>query len=204
MQPKFNRSDIVKLWIAVLISIISACASTKTQTYRAAGDEVLCENGSNEFGYVAVLPEAVWRSDQKEPQKRQLIAAEEIEDVFKKFPCGTISKPGGIGPFSNWSNQSETEILKQFSSAGVDTIILLRIEKLTPTLFITWSLPILWGGSSEADFRIRALAVKTGSVIADMRVRRVTGGAFNLRRAEWARHELNRALKNIIFYENDD
>ena len=66
-------------------------------------------------------------------------------------------------------------------------------------LYLTFSLPILWGGSNEADFRIRMLSVKTGDVLVDMRVRRSTGGPFNIRPAEWARDGLKVALHNIIW-----
>jgi hypothetical protein len=42
------------------------------------------------------------------------------------------------------------------------------------------------------------LSVKTGKVLTDMRVRRSTGGPFNIRPAEWSRKELRAALQSII------
>jgi hypothetical protein len=152
----------------------------------------------NNIGYTAVLPEAAWREDQKEPEKRQSMALEEIERSFQEMPCGSIAAPGGVRPFSNWSSKTESELFKQFSKEGVDTIILIRIEELTPRLMVTFSLPFLWSGTSEADFHIRALSVKSGTVLTDMRVKRFTGGPFNIRSAEWARIELSTALKEII------
>ena len=68
-------------------------------------------------------------------------------------------------------------------------------------LYFTFSLPILWGGSNEADFHIRMLSSKTGDVLIDMRVRRSTGGPFNIRPAEWSRDELQAALHDIIWKE---
>ena len=120
---------------------------------------------------------------------------------FDNFPCGNLSAPGGVRGFAKWSRKSESELLKDFSNEGVDTIILLRMEELTPRLYFTFSLPVLWGGSSEADFRIRMLSVKTGEVLVDMRVIRSTGGPFNIRPAEWARDELQAALHDIIWKE---
>lgn len=183
--------------IAVVVSI-TGCATTITHTYRAAGNETICDGKEDVLGYTAILPEVAWRKDQKEPGKRELMALEEIKNTFKNLPCGYISFPGGIREFSNWSSKPESELLKQFSNEGVDTIILLRIEELTPRIYVTFSLPILWGGSNEADFRIRALSVKTGNVLTDMRVKRSTGGPFNIRPAEWSRDELNAALHDII------
>jgi hypothetical protein len=129
------------------------------------------------------------------------MALEAIKAAFRGIPCGTLSSPGGIKRFSNWSGQPESELLMQFANEGVDTILLLRIEELTPNLFFTFSLPFLWIGSNEADFRIRALAVETGKVLSDMRVNRSTGGPFNVRPAAWSREELNAALHGIIWDE---
>lgn len=184
--------------IIILALSISGCASTSIKIYRAAGKPTLCDGKNDRLGYVAVLPETAWRSDQKEPAKREFMALEEIKKAFQDFPCGNLSSPGGIRSFSAWSDKPEAELLTQFSSEGVDTVILLRMEELTPYLYFTFSLPVFWGGSSEADFRIRMLSVKTGAVLSDMRVRRTTGGPFNVRPAQWSGDELRAALQGII------
>jgi hypothetical protein len=182
----------------IIALLIAGCASTSMKTYRAAGKATICNGGNDGLGHIVVLPETAWRNDQKEPAKRESMALEEIKTAFQSFPCGSLSAPGGIRNFSSWSSKPESELLKQFSREGVDTIILLRIEELTPYFYFTFSLPILWGGANEADFRIRILSVKTGDVLTDMRVRRSTGGPFNIRPAEWSRVELNAALHDII------
>jgi len=181
-----------------LVALISGCATTTMHTYHAGGKKTICDGKRNNIGYVAILPEVAWRDDQKEPEKRKLMALEEIERSFQKIPCGSVLAPGGIRKLSNWSSKSESDLLTDFSKEGVDTIILIRIEELTPRLYVTFSLPFLWGGSTEADFHIRALSVKSGTVLSDMRVKRFTGGPFNIRPAEWARMELNAALEDII------
>jgi hypothetical protein len=185
----------------ILAMLIAGCATTSTKIYQMSEKTAICSRNSDDFGHIAVLPEAAWREDQKEPAKRELMALEEIKKAFDNFPCGNLSVPGGVREFAKWSRKSKPELLKDFSNEGVDTIILIRIEEFTPRLFFTFSLPILWGGSSEADFRIRMLSVKTGEVLVDMRVLRSTGGPFNIRPAEWARDELNAALHNIIWKE---
>ena len=186
------------LLIMVMAFSIAGCASTSTKTYRAAGTTTICNGNDNGLGYIVILPETAWRNDQKEPAKRETMALEEIKNAFQSIPCGYLSKPGGIRELSGWSSKPESELLKQFFNEGVDTIILLRIEELTPYLYFTFSLPILWGGSSEADFRVRMLSVKNGEVLIDMRVKRSTGGPFNIRPAEWSRDEFRAALHGII------
>jgi hypothetical protein len=172
------------------------CAATTMHTYQAAGNRTICEGDS--LGKIAVLPEVAWRQDQKEPEKRELMAREVIERSFQGITCGSISKPGGVREVSNWSSRPESELLKLFAEEGIDTIITIRIEELTPRLQITYSLPILWVGTNEADFQIRAVAVKTGAVLNDMRVKQLTGGPFNIRPAEWSGVELESALDKII------
>jgi hypothetical protein len=185
----------------ILAMSIAGCATTSTKIYPVSEKTAICSRNSKTFGYTAVLPEAAWREDQKEPAKRELMALEEIRKAFDNFPCGNLSAPGGVREFTKWSRKSESELLKEFSNEGVDTIILLRMEELTPRLYFTLSLPVLWGGSNEADFRIRMLSVKTGEIWVDMRVLRSTGGPFNIRPAQWARDELQAALHDIIWKE---
>jgi len=178
--------------------IITGCAATTVNIYRVGGEKTLCDETGKNLGFVAVLPEVAWREDQKEAEKRTQMAREEIERSFQKFPCGTMSAPGGIREFANWSSKPESELLKKLSREGVDTVIRIRIEEITPRLTVTFSLPFLWGGTSESDFRIRALSVASGTVLTDMRVKRFRGGPFNIRPAEWARVELNAALDTVI------
>lgn len=191
--------NIIKFVSLLLITIYaSGCTTTRMYTYSIDKNESICNKVNSDLGNIVVLPEAAWRSDQKEPIKREKMALEEIVSAFTNFPCGNISLPGGIKEFSNWSDIPEVDMLKKFSNQGIDTVIIIRIEELTPRLEITFSIPFLWGGSSEADFRIRVVSVKTGHALADMRVKRVTGGPFNIRPAEWSRVELNAALHSII------
>ncbi|MES9830820.1 MAG: hypothetical protein ABW139_01120 [Candidatus Thiodiazotropha sp. DIVDIV] len=184
--------------ILLLSLLLTGCAVTREQTYQATGQNRLCDKPEVSLGNIAVLPESAWRVDQKEPLKRESMALQVIMESFSELPCGSIQQPGSVEAFSNWSNQAESTLTKQFSARGVDTIIMLRIEELTPHFEFTFSIPFLWIGSNEADFRIRALSTVSGEVITDMRVRRTTGGPFNIRPAEWSRAELSSALANII------
>ena len=189
-----NNSKIISFLI--LFALLSGCAATSMNVYKASGNKNICSN--SDLGRVVLLPESAWRNDQKEPEKRQEMAFDEIKNAFSSFPCGSISKENGIKEFSNWSSKPESELLNQFYSKGVDTIIFIRMEELTPRINITFSLPFLWSGANEADFRVRVLSTRTGIALNDMRVKRVTGGPFNIRSAEWSREELRSALNEII------
>ena len=167
------------------------------RTYSIDGKETIC-HGNITLGSIVVLPEVAWRRDQKEPIKREQMALNEIKKAFKEISCGNVSLPDGVKQFSNWSGVSEAKILEKFSNEGFDTIIVIRIEELTPQLYITFSLPFLWSGSNEADFRVKVMSIKSGKVLNDMRIKRVTGGLFNIRPAEWSKDELYAALLKIV------
>jgi len=141
------------------------------------------------------LPGELIKKNQK---LREQMAMDEIEKSFQAFPCGSISSTQGIREFSDWSSKPESELLAQFLSEGIDTIIIIRVEELTPRIEVTFSLPFLWSSSNEADFRVRTLVTGTGAVLNDMHVKRLTGGPFNIRPAEWSRAELNSALSEVI------
>ena len=195
----FNVIKNIVLFL-MLISV-SSCASTRTYTYNASKREVICDKANTHIGNTVVLLETAWRSNQKEPIQRQQMALEEIKKAFISFPCGNIALRGGIRNY-NKPNIAEVEMLKNIATEGIDTVILIRVEELTPRLEITFSIPFLWSGSNEADFHIKGISVKTGNVFTDMRVKRVTGGPFNIRPAEWSRAELNAALRSVIKKEN--
>jgi len=192
---------IVLTTMVVIVVAMSGCTGTMVKTYVAAGSQPLCDASKGNLGYVAVLPEAAWRNDQKEPAERQSMAMQAIRDAFASMPCGNLSPPGGIRTFSAWADVPESKLIARAAAEGINILLLLRIEELTPNLYITFSLPILWLGSNEVDFRIRAIAVQTGTVIADLRMKRTTGGPFNLRPAAWSEEELCAALKDILSHQ---
>lgn len=183
--------------IIFFLFFISACATTRINTYSIDGKETICHNNIN-LGSIIILPEAAWRKNQKEPIKREKMALNVIEKAFKETSCGKVLIPGGIKHFSNWSGALEKITLDKFSNEGFDTIILIRIEELTPRLNITFSVPFLWSGFNEADFRVKVISIKTGEVLNDMRIKRETGGLFNIRPAEWSKDELYSALISIV------
>ena len=108
----------------IIVLIVSGCVATTMHTYQAAGNRIICEG--NGLGKIAVLPEFAWRQDQKEPEKRELMALEVIERSFQGITCGSISQPGGIREVSSWSGKPESELLIQFAEEGIDTIIIIR------------------------------------------------------------------------------
>lgn len=126
------------------------------------------------------------------------MAARAIARAFADLPCGSLAAPGGVRVFAGWSAAGEGDLISSLRADGVDTVVLVRIEELTPTLAVTFSVPFLWVGTSEADFRVRALRTADGPVILDRRIRRVSNGPFQLRPASWAEPELEAGLRQVV------
>ncbi len=183
---------------AVILSglLLTGCASTTLSTYPAAGRSELCDGG--DLGTLAVLPEVAWRRDQKEPRERQRMAETALRRVFEALPCANLDAPGGIESFAAWSAQPESQLTADYWSKGVDTIAVIRMEEMGPLLEVTFSLPFLWSGASEADFRMRVMNTRTGDVLQDLRVKRVTRGVFNIRPASWSVEEFEAGLRTVI------
>jgi len=189
----------IKIIITIYLSvIIFGCATTRVNTYSIDGKETICNGKNINLGSVVILPEVAWRKDQKEPKKREEMALNEIRKAFKYMSCGNVPLAKGIKEFSNWSKEIEEKSLKNYIDENFDTVIIIRIEELTPRLNITFSIPFLWSGSNEADFHVKVISIKTGKVLNDMRVQRITGGLFHIRPAEWSKDELYLALKQLI------
>ena len=188
----------MRLALLAAAVVLSACGTTTTNAYLAAGAEPLCAANGAALGVVAVLPETAWRADQKEPALRVAMAERAIARAFQKLSCGSLAAPGGVRAFERWSDRPEEETLRALAGAGVETVVLLRIEELTPRIGVTFSLPLLWTGASEADFRIRVIHLPSRTVRLDARIQRATGGPFQLRPPEWAEEELERALERVV------
>lgn len=87
-------------YVIIFITMsITGCATTITKIYHAAGAHAICDEKGHRLAHIAVLPETAWRSNQKDTEKRELMALEEITKVFQGIPCGNISTPGGIMNF---------------------------------------------------------------------------------------------------------
>ena len=186
------------IFYCALVFLTVSCATTNTSIYSTNNSKIICTPLNPDLGNIAILPETAWRDDQKEPEKRDVMFLNELDNAFKSIPCGSLSIDNGIRNISDWSSMSEREMRIKFSDENISTLIIIRIEELTPRLEVTFSIPFLWSGKSEADFRVKVISVKSGKILNDMRVKRVTGGPFNIRPAEWSKTELYEALRSII------
>lgn len=180
--------------VAALLSALVACSAVTTRTWVAAGDPPLCP-GARDLGRVAVVPETAWRADQKDVAERSAMAARAIAEAFDRLGCGADVRVEGFTP---WSATLESAHLNDLAAADVETAVFVRVEELGPTLALTFSLPFLWVGTSEAQAGLRAVHLSSHRVLLDAHVYRSRGGPFQLRPAGWAERELVAALGTLL------
>lgn len=182
-------------WLGLVLGIAcSGCATTNTESHIAAGSPPLCTDTRN-LGKLAVVPELAWRIDQKEASRREVMAALAITRSFAESGCGEDVE---VLPVTSWASTLEQEQLDQLAKAGYQTAVFLRIEELGPTLMVTFSLPFLWSGTSDAEFRLRAIQIEDSVVLLDTAERRSRVGPFHLRPAAWAAPVLQAALTDLL------
>ena len=188
-----GRCAAIRTLLALAPLLGLACSTTMTNLYVAAGEPPLCEVNPN-LGRVIVVAETAWRPNQKDVAEREAMVERSLAEVLGALPCGQVE----IDSLTAWADRSEQAVLSALAARGAQTAVLVRIEELTPQLALTFSVPFLWASTSEADFRLRALGTADGSVMLDARVRRFTGGPFQLRPAKWAEDELTAGLAELV------
>jgi len=123
------------------------------------------------------------------------MAGRAIGQAFSTAGCGDAVD---VRAFAPWSSELERDRLDALAAEGVDTAIFVRIEELGPTIGVTFSLPFLWVGNSEAQLRLRAIQIPSRQVLLDVGIKRSRGGPFQLRPAAWAETELKAALGSVL------
>ena len=170
------------------------CTFALERSHIASGETRLCSS-SRDLGRVAVLPETAWRVDQKDVIEREAMARAALDRVFATGGCGEDVE---VRAFAPWSAELEEDRLAALAAEGVDTAVFIRIEELGPTLAVTFSLPFLWVGTSEAQVRLRAIHLPTRRVLLDVGITRSVGGPFQVRPASWAGPELEAMLVALL------
>jgi len=178
--------------------LLSGCAVTQTTIHATGVIPPLCQAHAKQESAL-VLWGTAWRTNQKEMQLREEKASKAISQFFGTRSCyaTTIVLRTLAGRDTVTLSDIEAIELSSALPDRYDKIILLRIEELGPLLMIYLS-PILWEGGSEAAVRVRILDVNSGSLDADVAMRRRNSGAFVLRGTKHLEEDLKAALTQVF------
>jgi hypothetical protein len=156
------------------MALCFGCAATSTRGV----DHVSWQVAPDELGRVAVL----FDLDEAGPETSRAEKETEIEGIirstFESMSASTIidgrtlvEALGGVP----WTHASDHELITAARDLGIDAIALVRIERYLGTLSI-YLLPPGWSAHTQVSYRLRALDVASGRLLADLHRHRSTGG----------------------------
>ena len=167
-------------------------------THHAVGDGPPPYKAKDSREKIVVYWGTAWRTNQKEPSKREAIAAKGIAEFFEstpRFETLLISKSiAGRDALL----ATDTEAVSEAKAAGADRVVIIRIEELTPNLMFCL-LPVVWRTENEVSLHVRSIHCGTGRVDADVSTRWTRGGLFNVLGAKSLPVDFEGALKAVFF-----
>jgi len=181
----------------VLLSVVAGCSSIVV-SYHAVGVEPPLYRGKNSGEKIVVYWGTAWRDNQKEPSKREALAARGIEEFFSSNPRWETLRISKSVVGRDALLASDTEAVSEAKTAGADRVLIIRIEELGPNVMVYLS-PILWQTQNEVLLHVRAINCQTGQVEADVSTRWVRGGPFTVIGADSLPIDLAGALKAVFF-----
>jgi len=187
-----------QILLLVCVFIFSGCSAVRVNTH-AAGARPPLLLGSTADKKVLVLWGTAWRSNQKEPARREKIASGAITSFFNSMAGrGSFTVRRSVDGIDALS-MSDSQILRSETvvSGKYQKVVVLRVEELGPTLAFYLS-PILWAGSSQVVVRIRVLDVAAASLDSDVVLAWEKGGPFVIRGAKYLEGSLSAALASVF------
>ena len=176
-----------------LLVILSGCASTKVETTGARMHEPFCtESGGKWSALVYWGPQ--WRSDQKEPERREAAALRGIESFFADSACVARFEVRRL-PGERMAEAPSDEALLKLASAAMpkaDKVLVIVVRELGPILRI--GIPSIVEGGTEVVLELRLLDVPTSSAQANVRTHWWNGGTFVVKGVGSLERDMSAAL----------
>jgi hypothetical protein len=184
--------------VAFFLSFAVGGCSSITVTYHAVGDGPPPYKAKDSREKIVVYWGTAWRTNQKEPSKREAMAARGIAGFFEsnpRFETLFISKSiaGREALLA-----TDGEAVSEAKAAGADRVVIIRVEELTPNLMFCL-LPVVWRTENEISLHVRSIHCGTGRVDADVSTRWGRGGLFTMLGAKSLPVDFEGALKAVFF-----
>lgn len=173
--------------------VLCGCATVRIDLHSTGAEIPLLRNNPAP-DRVLVLWGAAWRSNQKEPGRREEIASAAIGEFFDGK---AVVKRTVDGAPALLLSDSQIFRSKDVTSSRYERIIVLRIEELGPLLTFYLS-PVLWEGSTDVSFRVRVLDPSSAALVSEIGAQWKKGGAFHLRGVSKLKEDLKSALASIF------
>ncbi len=176
-----------------LVVIVSGCASTRVETTGATMYEPFCSEGSGKLSAL-VYWGPQWRTDQKEPERREAAALRGIESFFADSACVAGFEVRRLPGERTAEVPSDDALLKLASAASpmADKVLVIVVRELGPILRI--GIPSIVEGGTEVVLELRLLDVPSSSAQANVRTHWWNGGTFVVRGVGSLERDMSAAL----------
>jgi len=178
---------------ATLLAILSGCASTQVETTGATMHEQWCGEGAGKVSALAYWGPQ-WRSDQKEPERREAAALRGIESFFTDSACVARFEVRRL-PGERMAEVPSDDALLKLASAAVprpDKVLVIVVRELGPILKI--GIPSIVEGGTEVVLELRLLDVPSFSAEANVRTHWWNGGTFVVKGVGSLERDMSAAL----------
>jgi hypothetical protein len=185
------------LVLACLIAAITGCASTRVETSGKAMTAPLCRPHGEKI-VVLALWATKWRHDQKEPQLREAVALQGLEDFFATVGCVETSEIRRL-PTPDESNSPSDEQLREIASTAKpipDRVVLVTVRELGPKLLI--GIPNIIEGGTEVVLEIRVIDSDAAQPLADFKTHWKNGGRFVVKGVKSLPQDMKSALHTAL------
>ena len=193
MPPHYSR-----IVAAILLVVLTGCASTKFETTGSAPTQVLCES-KDEHVPALVLWGTHWRTDQKDIPLREASAQQGIEEFFAKSGCySQVQVLRTVeGRPSIELSENEIQKLAVASSIKPSKLLIIVVREFGPTVKLLSSAALIEGGT-EVTLDIQAKNLNPQETLADFTVHWKNGGPGVIKGVKNLAEDMRTALQAAL------
>jgi hypothetical protein len=173
--------------------LLSGCSSVKIDTAGSNNIAPICNPGDNII-ITAILWGALWRPDQKEPQLRESMAKQGIDQFISETKCINVVSNRKIELEQN--APSNAKLIELVTVNNTEQVIFILVRELGPTLEI--GIPAIITGHTETVLETKVINLPSQSVINDSKVHWRKGGMFVIKGTSSLPKDIASALKSIL------
>ncbi|MBP2310940.1 hypothetical protein [Azospirillum soli] len=196
---------------ALSILLLAGCAETR-MTDRVAVGGVPSSSPpllnpvvqAVDLGRTLLVPITGFRSGDPDQVRREAEVERVVRETVAGLPIRQTVTPDtllGAPPEGGWAGIDEGRLVAAARAAGLDTVLILRVDDYARTGAITVALavpPVTWETETKVAVQVRLLDVRSGTVRTDLRRLRERGGLFALRGHDELPAELSATVRSLI------
>ncbi|MGY0197223.1 hypothetical protein ACWA7J_19320 [Leptothrix sp. BB-4] len=181
--------------LALATASLTGCAATQVQSSGELLRGPLCQPGSPPVSTV-IYWAPQWRSDQKEPARREAAALRGIRDFADRTDCLAVSSIRRLAATQALSNDADLQRLPGYGPDAPALLLLVVVRELGPRLEI--GLPWVIEGGTEASIEVRVVDTRTSTRLANTQTLWRNGGRWVIKGVSTLDRDMSAALSATL------